>query len=818
MKSFIKKICLILILLNALSFLGFAKIELKPEGYFETHGFALLVYHNDYLVGKRGGLQMFLHDKRLADAGEVICLTTEGRPLIFDSKETGERTVDLEKGLSIIPEKIMPLDINYKIICSTDGDSILIQVQLDEPIDWKKVSQFMLKLEIYPREYQYKTYRGDQFTGYFPERYMGKMMLIPAAQEILIAPEDDLRAFTINAGDAQLSLIDGRGQGNHNGFIVFASLPTGSSQQQFSIKITPKIDPRWRREPVIQVSQVGYHPDQKKVAVLELDKQTKMIEDMKLFFMDKNGDKHLIKSAKPVKWGPLFNYEYYLFDFTEVRTDGLYYLMYESQEVGPIAIKPDVYKETWQPTMDVFFPVQMCHVEVREGEKVWHGVCHLDDGLQAPLNQVHFDSYRQKDKTETRFQPNEHIPGLDWGGWHDAGDNDLPFGSICQTILWMALAQEEFDTQRDMTSILRDQRRVNLFQPDGKNDMLQQITYGLENLLALYEAAGHICPGVIANNIQDYTVVGDPVNITDGLVYDPSLKSTEKKNGRSGKFDDRWVFTNRNTGGQYQFIQITAILSRVLKAYDKKLAEECLQIAQEVWMYEQTHDPVHYEVCYQPLEDEYHSWEMAATAELFLTTGENKYKEKLLELFPHFITMPASQFWWSGFTMARVLPRIENKYFENAVVEKARELKKAMEEEFSKSPYQVYFEFRVWGNNWDVLDLGARTYYFIKHFPEIFDEEYLYRALNYNFGCHPASNHSYVSGVGVNSATIGYGFNRSEWTYIPGGVVSGASFIRPKFIEFRSNAWDWYETEYVIGGSAAYIFAVLAADHSLNKR
>ena len=253
---------------------------------------------------------------------------------------------------------------------------------------------------------------------------MGKMMLIPAAQEILIAPEDDLRAFTINAGDAQLSLIDGRGQGNHNGFIVFASLPTGSSQQQFSIKITPKIDPRWRREPVIQVSQVGYHPDQKKVAVLELDKQTKMIEDMKLFFMDKNGDKHLIKSAKPVKWGPLFNYEYYLFDFTEVRTDGLYYLMYESQEVGPIAIKPDVYKETWQPTMDVFFPVQMCHVEVREGEKVWHGVCHLDDGLQAPLNQVHFDSYRQKDKTETRFQPNEHIPGLDWGGWHDAGDND----------------------------------------------------------------------------------------------------------------------------------------------------------------------------------------------------------------------------------------------------------------------------------------------------------------------------------------------------------------------------------------------------------
>jgi hypothetical protein len=62
-----------------------------------------------------------------------------------------------------------------------------------------------------------------------------------------------------------------------------------------------------------------------------------------------------------------------------------------------------------------------------------------------------------------------------------------------------------------------------------------------------------------------------------------------------------------------------------------------------------------------------------------------------------------------------------------------------------------------------------------------------------------------------------YGFNRSEWTYIPGGVVSGATFMRPKFIEYRSNPWDWYETEYVIWGSAAYVFDVLAADFLLNQ-
>lgn len=102
------------------SWLGQDRVE--AGGYFETHGFAFLVYHNNYLVGKRGGLQMFLHDKLVADAGEVFCVTSEGRPLSFDTKKTGDRMVDLKKGLSIIPEKIIPLEITDSIICSTDGN------------------------------------------------------------------------------------------------------------------------------------------------------------------------------------------------------------------------------------------------------------------------------------------------------------------------------------------------------------------------------------------------------------------------------------------------------------------------------------------------------------------------------------------------------------------------------------------------------------------------------------------------------------------------------------------------------------------------
>ncbi len=795
------------------------QIRLNAEGYFETPGFAFLLYHNDYLVGKRGGLQMFLHGKRVLDAGEVVCLAPDGRSYSFEATEVGERTVDLDQGTCILPAHIKPLELEYRILARTDGKSILLTVELSRPANWDRIRSIMLKLEIYPGEYQYKTYSGGTDFGYFAERYQGKRVLIRSAKEMSIAAEDNLRSLRVSSQDAELRLIDGRAMANFAGFEIQAVLPSGSPASKYSVRITPRIDPSWRRRPVIQVSQVGYHPNQKKTAVLELDSRTVEVEKIGILRLDEDGRKKEVKSGKPVEWGTFFDHRYFTFDFSDIRAPGFYFLEYGGEQAGPITISEEAFSEAWHPTLDVFFPVQMCHVEVREGERVWHGACHLDDGLQAPPGTVHFDSYRQKNETETAFKANEHIPGLDWGGWHDAADYDLPSGSIAHTLLWLALAREEFQPSRDVTTINRKERRVELFRPDGRDDLLQQVSFGVDFLLSLIRATGHVCAGVIENKISDYVVVGDPVNITDGLVYDASLRPDEKKENRSGRFDDRWVFTNRNTGGQYQFVQVAALCARVLRGFDDALAEECLKAAREIWEFEQTHPPVHFEVCYQPQEDQFHSWELSAAAELFLTTGEEKFRSRLLELGPSIERMPPDQFVkGAGFTLVRALDRVKDERYKKVILKKADEAKTYLKEEFARSPYGVLFHFRVWGNNWDVLDLAGRLYYFIKHLPQLFPRDFLLDALTYNFGCHPASNHSYVSGVGVNSATVVYGFNRADWTFIPGGVVSGASFLRPKFIEYRSNAWDWYETEYVIGGSAAYIFDALAAHHLLNKK
>ena len=71
---------------------------------------------------------------------------------------------------------------------------------------------------------------------------------------------------------------------------------------------------------------------------------------------------------------------------------------------------------------------------------------------------------------------------------------------------------------------------------------------------------------------------------------------------------------------------------------------------------------------------------------------------------------------------------------------------------------------------------------------------------------------TFVSGVGAKSATVGYGLNRADWSYIPGGVVSGTALIRPDFPELLVFPFLWQQVEYVFGGgSSHYMFLVLAA-------
>ena len=42
------------------------------------------------------------------------------------------------------------------------------------------------------------------------------------------------------------------------------------------------------------------------------------------------------------------------------------------------------------------------------------------------------------------------------------------------------------------------------------------------------------------------------------------------------------------------------------------------------------------------------------------------------------------------------------------------------------------------------------------------------------------------------------------WSRIPGGVISGASLVKPDDMELTKFPFLWYQTEYVIGGVATF--------------
>ena len=138
--------------------------------------------------------------------------------------------------------------------------------------------------------------------------------------------------------------------------------------------------------PIFAISQIGYHPDQAKKAIIELDPQTKKLEKATLFKVG-GDDMQEVMAAVPVSWGSFLCYDYAVFDFSSVSDPGLYVVKYGKTESYSFSIKNDIFSNgVWQPTLEAYFPVQMCHVKVRDRSLIWHGACHLDDALQAPLD------------------------------------------------------------------------------------------------------------------------------------------------------------------------------------------------------------------------------------------------------------------------------------------------------------------------------------------------------------------------------------------------------------------------------------------------
>lgn len=814
-------------LLATSSAFGAEPYRLNEKGYFETRGANVLVFSNWYdglfADSKISGVEIILKGNRLASNGDVRLMPTPGQ---WD--EIGQmtsRTVDPATGVITTKLRYEKYDFNYTLVAKPVGDGIEVSILLEKPLPEALKGRAGFNLEFIPSAYFHKSFMVDGKAAPFPlapasdMKSLGEPELLsrklPKTEPVAMAkgrhfslsPDAADTRVEITSETGDIALFDGRNQATNGWFVLRGDLPTDQTGTVLKWQIKPAADADWVRAPMIAHSQVGYVPQQKKVAVIELDPNDTPEKTAKLVRINADGSATDVLTAEAKPWGRYLRYDYLTFDFSSVTQEGLYALDYDGQRTLAFRIAKDVYATAWQPTLDVYLPVAMDHVQVNEAYRVWHGDSHRDDALQAPVSVDHIDLYGSKATTDTRFKPLEHIPGLNVGGWYDAGDFDIRTQSQYAVVRGLVQSWERFNITRDTTMVDHENRMVDIHVPDGKADILQQIQHGTLWLVSHFDVFGHAINGVVEPDLTQYPHLGDGVTKTDNLIYDATMKWSEHTSTHSGRKDDRWAFTNKSTALNYGSIAGLAAASRALKGFDDALAAKSLAVAERVWDEEHSHAPIIYEygnTTGRALLTE----ELSAGVELLIATKNPKYAKRIMELWPEV----EKQFPQHAGLIMQALPYMP-KSFKAKVRPAVVKYKETAEKMTAANPFGVPITEGGWAGNGFVIGMAINAEALHREFPDLISLDMMYQGLAYIYGTHPAHNLSFVSGVGARSKEVAYGTNRADFSFIAGGIVPGVLVLKPDFPENRED-WPffWGENEYVINLGASYIYLVNAAD------
>ena len=798
-----KKHSLLLMFLTAAMTCMAQDLRLNDLEYFERQGVNVLVFSNSFNGGfndeKNSGIEIIHHGVRTVQGGAVrLNNTPEQWDLV---PKMTSRKVNREKGSIEVALRYDDYDFDSRIVVTAKGKAVEIAVWLDKPVPEKLAGEAGFNIEFLPSQYWLKTFTMDgrlgrlpryatsqtitrpnsekprQFKGFktYDDRGTGRFidpLPMETGHEIMMATDTPERMIRISSDDAELKLYDGRILAQNGWYVLRSVLPKGKTGKVITWTVEPHAIPGWIREPNIGFSQVGYIPEQPKVAVIELDKNDKPQATASLMRVNPDGTKEQAYTGNIQSWGSYFKYNYVKFDFSSVKQPGVYYIQYGNTKTNDFLIDEHVYDKITDATTDVWVPIHMNHMYVNEGYRVWHGEPFKEGYLQAPPSD-HFDLHRQGETTETKYKPYELIPGLNIGGFFDAGDFDIETGSNINVVQNFIRTWELFKPQRDETFVSQKQRYVDLHRPDGTPDILQFIEHGTLNLVAQAEQIGHMASTLSNSILDNYHHLGDAASITDGLHYDSSLKPYEVSadGKRSGTPDDMWAFTTRNPRLDLQAAGIFTSAARVLRGYNDDLADRAQRQA-------------------------------------------DRLRKEATELLSRNTQFDPDDAWLTGEgnmvrniqTALDSIPMKDEAYKQKLRpdIQKFAEYIKSFD---TQNPYGVPIGLGNWAGVNAVLNFGITVNYAHIYYPDIVSKDEVYRVANWLYGCHPYHNYSFVAVVGAaRPKQVFYGNNRADFSFIPGNVAPGLLFRKPDHFE-NYDDWPflWGQNEGTIAGNTQYI-------------
>lgn len=204
-----------------------------------------------------------------------------------------------------------------------------------------------------------------------------------------------------------------------------------------------------------------------------------------------------------------------------------------------------------------------------------------------------------------------------------------------------------------------------------------------------------------------------------------------------------------------------------------------------------------------------------ATIELLIATnGDPLYRNHLQQLLP----VIGRRFSLIAASAVRAIAYMGPDY-RAQLVPLVKALKTEVDEDRAGNPFHVPISEGGWAGSNQVATFGSTMYLLHKAFPEMVGPEFTIDTLDYMLGRHPANNLSLVSSVGTNSKLIAYGHNRADYSFVPGGMVPGVLIEKPDFPELKTD-WPflWFENEYTVSTTTAYILAANAAIAEMNEK
>ena len=799
------------------------ELKLNDLEYFERQGVNVLVFSNSFNGGfndeKNSGIEIIHHGVRTIQGGAVRLNNTPEQwdlvPTMTNRKvnrENGSIEVSMRYDATALGGEAAGFteDFDSRVVVTARGKAVEIAVWLDKPVPEKLAGEAGFNLEFLPSQYWLKTFTMDGRLNRFPRYATSQTVARPNSEKprqfkgfktyddrgtdrfvdplpletghrIVMATDAPERMITISCDDAELKLYDGRMLAQNGWFVLRSVLPKGKTGKVVTWTVEPHAIPGWIREPNIGFSQVGYIQEQPKVAVIELDRQDKPQTTATLMRIKDDGTTEQAFKGDIRPWGQYYKYNYVKFDFSSVRQPGIYYIQYGNTKTNNFIIDEHVYDKITDATTDVWVPIHMNHMYVTEGYRTWHGEPFKEGYLQAPESD-HFDLHRQGAKTETKYKPYELIPGLNIGGFFDAGDFDIETGSNINVVQNFIRTWELFHPQRDETFVSQQQRYVELHRPDGIPDILQFIEHGTLNLVTQAEQIGHMASTLSNSILDNYHHLGDAASITDGLHYDPSLKPYEVSSDgkRSGTPDDMWAFTTRNPSLDLQAAGVFTSATRVLRGYNDDLAERAQKQADRL------RKEAGQLMAQRPRRDR----QAEADNDWLTGTGDGNYRQVARNIQ----------------TMLDSIPMKDDAYKQKLrpAVERFNEYIHSFD---TQNPYGVPIGLGNWAGVNAVLNFGITVNYAHIYYPDIVSKDEVYRVASWLFGCHPYHNYSFVAVVGAaRPKQVFYGNNRADFSFIPGNVAPGLLFRKPDHFEnFDDWPFLWGQNEGTIAGNTQYI-------------